>query len=938
MFQWIDARDNQCVLARCGQCLFHQSGTPASSGGDIYRFAAQHTGKEHKLYVDFVCETDDENPPVLKFLSSPQGCRMEISNSDRPGAFRLCVIVPPASLPAEDDELTMDIGGDPDAGVSSCRILFRRTSCKISTALIEQHAGLKPLWPQSHAAVLWYSWKRFQEVIGLKRFTSGKSGSDVLVFRPRLVEPDTTAPTLKGAGLPDVVSRAWGSYLLVKTGDVDRTREEWDRFEAFLIDRLHPFMARNEAFLTVRPEGHPPDEPSHATVIGSFLGGDLLRAEPFKMLVKGGAELERCKDVLERLFSVVSTWYAGASTKPLKDWFKNFRFGDDGQLMLFGKFDLSDKTDRERFALPLAWDTAFVKKDHLSRHLIGKNRDGLLYRLMEMPVRYSLTHGDLHPENILADSSNVWLIDFGETGVAPTLFDFAKLEVYLRLWCLDMTPGVKNFEAAAIEFETLLLDNMTASEASLEPVRGLAPSLGASPDVLFDIAECISLVRKRAVPYCLGSPDRRDYLAVLYITVLNTLRFAGTDPALVENFRLLVGLFWQLEDALSLIHGMKPFPRERVPVDPRHLVTRKWLAAPGAPARVLYLMDHADGRAALAPLAATQGVLQSQYHHLDVFHHALLALAYVEELISDPIGSFLDPVGLDKKVEEALKRQGIQFLSAPFPENSEDRSSIMLQDDERNDLNRLFEEILDEETKVLLKWIILFHDVGKPATRSMGVGTGSSNGKVQFFGHEVYGQQLIADHVTYLFPDEGDQGLFDYLITRHHDHHNIVNRYIDATRFKDVEEALKTHELPSPELKYLSSRMDPGINPYGEYFPLLILHGFADMLACRGPERRISMARMAHIDLTMLRLFMCYPKIKHRNTMKEKFGAMSKGLNKILDINGPPLGQVTRDLKKWFLDLTCSDAFEEGSVLLPTREEIEKKAEEIKEELGIYSQ
>jgi thiamine kinase-like enzyme len=457
-------------------------------------------------------------------------------------------------------------------------VLIRRTACKINTALLDRGDAAQPLWPQTRSAILWCSWKRFQEMVGLKRFTSGKSGSDVLVFRPRLRDPQSTGPELEGSCVPGIVSESWGSCILVKTGRADKIQEEWDRFHTFLVDRMHPFMARSESFLAVLPEGRPVEEadsePPRATIIGSFLGGDLLQAESLEMLAKRSSEFQRCGRAVEQLFTLMAPWYEGSGPRPLKNWSKVFRYNSEGGLILFKKIDVSRKADLKSFAGPLAWDVAFVKEEHLSRHLLGKNRDGLLYRLAETPVRFSLTHGDLHPSNVLADSDNVWLLDFGETGVAPMLFDFAKLEVYLRLWCLDMTPGVSNFETAAMELESQLLDHMMRTEGSLGGVCGLARSLGASPDALLNIARCIALVRRQAAQYCLGSPDRRDYLAVLFLTVMDTLRFADSAPDLIENYRLLVSLFWLLEDTLSTIHGMEPYRRGRVPLEPSRLVSR----------------------------------------------------------------------------------------------------------------------------------------------------------------------------------------------------------------------------------------------------------------------------------------------------------------------------------------------------------------------------
>ena len=51
--------------------------------------------------------------------------------------------------------------------------------------------------------------------------------------------------------------------------------------------------------------------------------------------------------------------------------------------------------------------------------------------------RRSLVHGDLHPRNVLVDETGKgWLIDFAKTKTRHNLFDFIKLETYIRIMIL----------------------------------------------------------------------------------------------------------------------------------------------------------------------------------------------------------------------------------------------------------------------------------------------------------------------------------------------------------------------------------------------------------------------------------------------------------------------------------------------------------------------
>ena len=73
-------------------------------------------------------------------------------------------------------------------------------------------------------------------------------------------------------------------------------------------------------------------------------------------------------------------------------------------------------------------------------------------------VAWGTIHGDLHWENVmLASPDNWWLIDYGLTGPGPVLFDFIKLEVYLRTMVLAKESALSCAEI--LGFELALLEN-----------------------------------------------------------------------------------------------------------------------------------------------------------------------------------------------------------------------------------------------------------------------------------------------------------------------------------------------------------------------------------------------------------------------------------------------------------------------------------------------
>jgi hypothetical protein len=77
----------------------------------------------------------------------------------------------------------------------------------------------------------------------------------------------------------------------------------------------------------------------------------------------------------------------------------------------------------------------------------------LLDKMLE--GRRSIIHGDLHLRNILVDrDGRPWLIDFGQVRQGHTLFDFIKLETYIRL---DVLSKASSFTLAQYaQFEEAL--------------------------------------------------------------------------------------------------------------------------------------------------------------------------------------------------------------------------------------------------------------------------------------------------------------------------------------------------------------------------------------------------------------------------------------------------------------------------------------------------
>ena len=286
-----------------------------------------------------------------------------------------------------------------------------------------------------------------------------------------------------------------------------------------------------------------------------------------------------------------------------------------------------------------------------------------------------------------------------------------------------------------------------------------------------------------------------------------------------------------------------------------YLITAQWLAAPRAPARVAYVIARKDGRRALPLLAATRGVLQNAFHHLDVFDHTLLVLAGIEELVRDPLASLIDPGRYVRRVDRSLRRQGlcrVPLTGLPPGPTRPDVSGIALDTDA---LGRRLAAYLDPETCLTLKWGALLHDVGKPPTRRLSRNSANRPYKVQFLGHEVFGLHLLDELLVHLFPDPSRRDRLCRLIRYHHIPHSLVlDRYSGEARFLALRETLTqpaTH--PTKERRSLLEHFQ---KPAYQDFPLLILHGFADLTACRGPDNDLPLGRLAEVDLILLALWM----------------------------------------------------------------------------------
>jgi hypothetical protein len=785
-----------------------------------------------------------------------------------------------------DEELQLTVGAR--------RATLRRVHCAVADGLLRHGDAHWPLPPQARAALLWLAFRRYSEVVALNRISGGLSGGAVFVVRPRLRAPDfAPADLMASAGPPEVLEAAWGSPLLVKFGPERDIRQEWDRSEVFLRDRQSPFVARNVDMLNVGAEGPwdpgRPNDP-HATLISSFLGGELVQVERLDSLIRGASDPGAALRAIDSVVAHLATWHTNPRPHTFAMWPRAFRFAGNlppagwpanqpgAPWLAFGQYNFRKRNTgeveewdlpqadhappgdpkpsygRAQFADGVRWDIPFGSTPHLEGHLLGsrERRDGLLYRIAHLPALFSLVHGDLNPRNVLCDAGKVWLIDFSHVGVGPILADLARLEVNLRLWCIELLPAAVGTAEAARALEFLLLDQFHRSDGGLEPVRKLARQLGANPDDLEKIARCVIHIRRLARRWCLPDfSDGRDYLAALYLTVLGLTRHAGRGHAGPVNERWVMEMYWVLEETLDRLFGRQPYDRDRRPYEPIFHVSAELVRDPHAPRRVDYICSTADGREALQPVEALRGVLQGSYHHLDAYQHSLSVLAYAEALLENPVEGLLRPRLLDAAVAGTLRGYGLSIPPASACQANPPDVEAPWFPSKRAAVEKWLAETLDPDAVLLLKWCALLHDVGKPGTRVLRRRGGTP--EVQFHGHERYGARLLQSRLVAWFSDpvEGVSrvGLrLEQLIHDHHHSHQLV---------RDLSEPGKSAELFDLARGDPASAMwkwSPGAQPD---LPLLLLHGYADRLAARGVRQGGTVTRWGEITLALLTHLAC---------------------------------------------------------------------------------
>jgi hypothetical protein len=129
--------------------------------------------------------------------------------------------------------------------------------------------------------------------------------------------------------------------------------------------------------------------------------------------------------------------------------------------------------------------------------------------------RRSFVHGNMHLRNVLVDESRkARLIDFSRVSERHNLFDFIKLETYIRLMALAQVSGAFSFNEYA-QFERAL-NAATLGQSATPPAN---PELAKAWQVIQNI-------RRIARKYMGREPDfRNEYFPALFLYGLSILKY-----------------------------------------------------------------------------------------------------------------------------------------------------------------------------------------------------------------------------------------------------------------------------------------------------------------------------------------------------------------------------------------------------------------------------
>jgi poly(A) polymerase len=280
-------------------------------------------------------------------------------------------------------------------------------------------------------------------------------------------------------------------------------------------------------------------------------------------------------------------------------------------------------------------------------------------------------------------------------------------ETYRLVW-RGIQFDLAAFRGQAIELAAdLRLRDFTINAMALA-VDALARPGGAP---LIDPLNGLADLRKRSLRHCPGAFTADP------VRLLRAYRFVATLDFTVEPDTAA-----EITAHAQLIAGVAA---ERITAELRLI-----FASPRTSAALAMLGETGLLPQLLPELCRSVGVVQPEFHHLDVFDHSLLALAMIERVIADPDRYF---PGQGKQIKGYLEHPG---------------------------------------RVVALKWAALLHDIGKPPTQAEHP---HQPERVTFYRHDTVGSELVAGIASRLKWSRRENTLVGDLIAMHMQPFHLCN-------------------------------------------------------------------------------------------------------------------------------------------------------------------
>lgn len=179
------------------------------------------------------------------------------------------------------------------------------------------------------------------------------------------------------------------------------------------------------------------------------------------------------------------------------------------------------------------------------------------------------------------------------------------------------------------------------------------------------------------------------------------------------------------------------------------------LAAPGAKRHIALLDQLGLLDVVLPEVADLKDVGQSAPHYLDVYSHTLETLRALEWLYGVLTLGGDDSTGTQEEGGGA-RTVCVWDIAA--------ETLVPVLQDNRTDLAQhlAVRTSAERSRRTLLKWAVLFHDLGKPKTRTV-----EPDGRVRFLGHESLGAKLASDVLRRLRFAKTEERFVETVV-RHH--------------------------------------------------------------------------------------------------------------------------------------------------------------------------